>query len=69
MKKLSLMTCVSLIGLLLGGCSGVAYNHQERMNEVARAWDLESRMIVDDVDMILMIRPVSQLSMWHIKAR
>lgn len=69
MKTLSLLALVSFIALLVGGCSGVAYDQQERSNEVARAWELEGRMFVDDVDMILMIRPVSQLTMWHVKAR
>lgn len=69
MKKFSFLTILSLAGLMVAGCSGVAYNQMERNNEVARAWNLEAQMFVDDVDMILMIRPVSQLTPWHIRAR
>jgi len=69
MKKFSILTVLSLAGLLVAGCSGVAYNQTERSNEVARAWNLEGQMFVDDVDMVLMIRPVSQLTPWHIRAR
>jgi hypothetical protein len=67
MKKFAL----ALVGLAAlfanSGCNTVAYSAKERGQMIARNWDLEYRMIQDDIDMVLLLRPVSSLTTWHVR--
>jgi hypothetical protein len=67
MKKM--LGWVLLCGLSLGtvGCNGVGYTAHERHQQIARNWDLEGRMLTDDFDSFFLLRPVSQLSLWHVR--
>jgi hypothetical protein len=61
-------------GLMMTGCArpfeigwSPAYTTGERMNQIARNWDMEGKMVVDDIDHILLLRPMSGLTLWHIR--
>ncbi len=43
------------------------YTTQDRINMVARNWDMEGKMLVDDIDSALLLRPMSGLTLWHIR--
>jgi hypothetical protein len=34
---------------------------------IARNWDMEGKMTQDDIDNLLLLRPMSQLTTWHVK--
>ena len=44
-----------------------AYTAQERGFRILRNWDLEGKMMQDDIDYALLLRPHSDLSVWHIR--
>lgn len=44
-----------------------AYTTEDRINMIARNWDMEGKMLVDDVDSALLLRPMSGLTLWHIR--
>jgi hypothetical protein len=63
-----------LIGLLAGSalCTGcgaptLAYSAKERNSIIARTWSVDSHEIVDDFDSLLMLRPPSRMTIWHIR--
>ena len=53
--------------LTSGGCETVAYSSAERAALIGRTWDIERRQINDDIDSALLLRPPSQLSIWHVR--
>lgn len=54
--------------LTSGGCAETpAYSANERNAMIARTWRIDSRQIVDDVDSILLLRPPSRMTIWHIR--
>lgn len=74
-RLLVLAMLLSGIGFC-GGLSGCArpneigwtpaYTTGERGQMVARNWDMEGKMVQDDIDDILMLRPMSGLTTWHV---
>ena len=76
MKSLSLLAVV-LAAALIGGCSGgnarhemfatPAYSASERNQLIARNWNYEGAMLMDDVDSLLLLRPASRLTIWHVR--
>jgi hypothetical protein len=67
MKKLALLT-LSLVGLsTFVGCSTPVYSAKERGNMISRNIDMEWKMLQDDVDHALMLRPMTSLTQWNIR--
>ena len=69
-----LLTAASALSLLSTGCARPneigwtpAYSLSERTNLIARNWDLEGKMMQDDIDSALLLRPVTQLTTWHVR--
>lgn len=66
-KKLALLS-VALFGVVAAtGCSTPGYSSKERGQMIARNWDMEWKMAQDDVDSLLLLRPMSSLSRWNIR--
>ncbi len=76
--RLSLLALTLAAGLsaaaFTGGCARPneigytpVYTAKERGNLILRNWDLEGKMLVDDVDYALLLRPHSDLTVWHIR--
>jgi hypothetical protein len=67
------MKIFALIGLLVGsafcagGCETLAYSRQERDAMIARTWNIDFHEAVDDIDSALLLRPPSQLTIWHVR--
>ena len=53
--------------LSLGGCATPAYSTHERWQLITRNWAAEERQMQDDIDSLLLLRPMSRLSIWHIR--
>ena len=73
MKKpgMILLIAASLLGL---GCARPnelgytpAYTTRERTQMILRNWDYEGKQKDDDIDMILMLRPASHLTIWDVR--
>jgi hypothetical protein len=74
MKKfayLGLVACTLFVGT---GCARPgeigwtpAYTARERGDMIARNWDYEGKQIQDDIDHILLLRPVSRLTVWNVR--
>ena len=66
-KKLALLS-VALFGVVSAtGCATPAYSAKERGQQIARNWDMEWKMLQDDVDSALLLRPMTSLTRWNIK--
>jgi hypothetical protein len=67
------MRILVLIGLLAGaatfnvGCATPAYSAQERNALIARTWKTDMKQAVDDFDSVVMLRPPSRLTIWHVR--
>jgi hypothetical protein len=44
-----------------------AYTTEERVQMIARNWDMEGKMMQDDIDSMLLLRPMSGLTLWHVR--
>ncbi|MDB5325750.1 MAG: hypothetical protein JWM57_1319 [Phycisphaerales bacterium] len=44
-----------------------AYTTGERMNLIARNWDMEGKQTMDDIDKALLLRPMGELTDWHVR--
>jgi hypothetical protein len=53
--------------LVSGGCETLAYSAQERDAQIARTWSIDSREAVDDFDSLLLLRPPSRMTIWHVR--
>ena len=51
-------------GLKPGWGSTPTLSRSERFTRISRNWSLEYQMINDDIDSILLLRPVSGLTQW-----
>lgn len=67
MKKL--LALLLLAGLMTSsiGCSTPAYSAGERHQMIARNWDYEIKQAADDWDSILLLRPASRMTIWHVR--
>jgi hypothetical protein len=67
MKVFVLIGLLAGSALISGGCAGVAYSQQERHALIARTWNIDGREAVDDFDSVLLLRPPSRLTIWHVR--
>jgi len=67
MKRLVML----LAAVSLTGCTSLgdtpAYTAKERGQQIARNWDFERRQINDDIDHVLLLRPMGHLTIWHLR--
>ena len=68
------LTLICLLGVTIFGCARPneigytpAYTTPERRDQVARNWDLEGKEMQDDIDHVLLLRPVSHLTIWNVQ--
>lgn len=64
------LTLIALLGGLVvssGGCASVAYGPSEREALIARTWEIDGREAIDDIDSLLLLRPPSRLTIWHVR--
>ncbi|MBC7782765.1 MAG: hypothetical protein H7144_02915 [Burkholderiales bacterium] len=74
MRKLSILGLFAISSFAVGGCARPfeigwtpAYSLGERGNLIARNWDLEGKMTQDDIDSLLMLRPLTGLTTWKLR--
>jgi hypothetical protein len=67
MKSLTLLALLGVAGLFSGGCSTPAYTWEERHAQIWRNWDYELKQATDDWDHLLLLRPASRLTIWHVR--
>lgn len=70
MKKLAALALL----MLVGGCARPGefgwtpgYTTKERGQIIARNWDYEGKMLMDDIDHALLLRPTSRLTAWNVR--
>lgn len=44
-----------------------AYSGRERLNLIAQSWDTDWKEAQDDIDDVLLLRPASQMTIWHVR--
>jgi len=67
MKSVFALVLLAGGALLSTGCATPVYSAHERGQLIARNWAAEERQIQDDVDSVLLLRPMSRLTIWHIR--
>ena len=64
----TLFTLLLLAGALSStGCATPAYSGHERWQMISRNWNYEGKMINDDIDSLLLLRPATRLTIWHVR--
>ena len=60
---------IALAGAALSfcGCATPAYSGHERWQLISRNWNMEAKQINDDIDVLLLLRPMSHMTMWHVR--
>ena len=73
MKSLCAAMVLGVGTMVLGGCfaaqSGFAtpaYSGHERGQMIGRNQNYEWRQAQDDIDTVMLLRPASSLTMWHV---
>jgi hypothetical protein len=65
MSKLCItLVLVSLALVFVSGCT-TGETYAERSFRITQSWDIDSRLMMDDIDDILLIDKNSTLSFWH----
>jgi hypothetical protein len=69
MKSLVALFVLCGAMLLCGtGCFATpAYSGHERAQMIGRNWGYEGKMISDDIDTLLLLRPSTRLTIWHVR--
>lgn len=78
MSKLTLAVVAGFAAVIAGGCmdsrlgkadpfSTPGYSGGERGDVIARNIEMEWKMMNDDIDHTLLLRPVTNLSDWHVR--
>jgi hypothetical protein len=67
MKSLGLLVLVVGSMFLSTGCMTPAYTGAERGALIARNIAYDYTTMNDDIDDILLLRPATRLSMWHVR--
>lgn len=68
MKKFFLLLMLlGGMGLSSGCGSTPAYSSHERFQMIGRNWNYEGAQAMDDVDMLLLLRPAGHLTLWNVR--
>jgi hypothetical protein len=67
MKVFVLIGLLAGAALFNGGCATPAYSARERSALISRTWSLDSKQVVDDWDSLLLLRPPSRMTVWHVR--
>ena len=66
-RTLAISTVGAFLALGATGCDSTELSGSERAQAISRTWNVEGRQLVDDTDMLLMLRPPSRLTPWHVR--
>jgi hypothetical protein len=67
MKSVFALVLLAGTAIFSQGCATPAYSTHERWQLITRNWAAEERQMQDDIDDVLMLRPMSRMSIWHIR--
>jgi hypothetical protein len=63
-----LLLVVALAPLFFSmGCSTPAYSGGERLEMITRTWNYEGAQAMDDFDSLMLLRPPSRMTIWHVQ--
>jgi hypothetical protein len=68
MRRFAFALLLLITAVLPLGCTGdgVAYSHRERQENFRRSWDMDQRMLNDDLDYLMLRDQPSHLSRWSV---
>ena len=67
MKSVFALVLLAGTAIFSQGCATPVYSTHERWQLIGRNWAAEERQMQDDIDDVLMLRPMSRMSIWHIR--
>lgn len=67
MRNLVIIGLLATVSLFSGGCGTLAYSATERHAQISRTWRVDAKEAVDDFDSVLMLRPPSRMTIWHVR--
>ena len=78
MRNIAIAVVLGALAMAVAGCMDSrigkadpfqtpAYSGQERGEMIARNMEMEWKMMNDDIDHVLLLRPVTSLSMWNVR--
>lgn len=63
---IAILGSTGFAGLSQSGCSTPVYSGKERLARINRNVRLEWQMMNDDIDTVLLLRPVTGLTAWNV---
>ncbi len=67
MKSLFALLVLAAMAITMPGCNTPAYSTRERHQMWGRTMRYEWEMAQDDIDSVLLLRPPSRLTIWHVR--
>lgn len=69
MRRFAFALLLLFTAVLPPGCTGdgVAYTQRERQENFRRSWDMDQRMLNDDLDYLMLRDQPSRLSRWSVE--
>lgn len=67
MKAFCLTVVLAGAALSFCGCATPGYSGNERWQLITRNWGQEEKQMNDDIDVLLLLRPMSHMTMWHVR--
>ena len=67
MKSLFALIVLAGMAMTMPGCNTPAYSTRERHQMWARTWRYEWEQAQDDIDMVLLLRPPSRMTIWNVR--
>jgi len=63
----AMLVVLGLSALFSSGCATPAYTWDENVGRISRNWVYENQVMFDDIDSVMLFRPVTKMSIWDLE--
>lgn len=67
MRRVLMAMFVLCVGFCLSGCQTMVHTKDEQIRKYSRMSDINSRLLAEDIDAILLLDQSTRLSRWHLR--
>ena len=68
MRRVLMAILVLCVGVCLTGCRTMVNTEEEQIRKYSRMSEMNRRLLVEDIDTILLLDRSTQLSRWHLRS-
>ena len=62
------LAVIMAVGFVSGGCQSTTHSKEQQIRKYSRVSGLQSMMLADDIERMLLLDRPSRLSQWHVVA-